>query len=131
MSEFIYTNNIPDTLGSDVVVVGGGPAGLCAAVAAARGGAKVLLVEKNAFCGGMATAGMGDVLSGIIGALLARKILPDNAIADNSVQSPLHRTAIAAYIHGLAGDIAADEYGEYSLTASDVVNSLYKVIKPQ
>ena len=58
MKEFIYSNNIPDTLEGDVVVVGGGPAGLCAAVAAARGGAKVILVEKNAFCGGMATAGM-------------------------------------------------------------------------
>ena len=58
MSEFIYTNNIPDTLESDVVVVGGGPAGLCAAVAAARGDAKVILVEKYGFLGGMATAGL-------------------------------------------------------------------------
>ncbi len=42
----------------DVLVVGGGPAGVCAAVAAARAGAKVTLIEKNGYCGGMATAGL-------------------------------------------------------------------------
>ena len=80
---------------------------------------------------GMATAGMGDVLSGIIGALLARKVPSDNLPYDSiNLPSALYRTAVAAYIHGLAGDIAAEEYGEYSLTASDVVSSVYKVIKP-
>ncbi|MBQ4119923.1 MAG: FAD-dependent oxidoreductase [Clostridia bacterium] len=42
----------------DVIVVGGGPAGICAAVSAARQGVKTLLVEQNGFCGGMATAGL-------------------------------------------------------------------------
>lgn len=42
----------------DVVVVGGGPAGVCAAIAAARQGVKTLLIEQNGFCGGMATAGL-------------------------------------------------------------------------
>lgn len=42
----------------DVVVVGGGPGGLPAAIAAARGGAKVLLVEKNGFLGGNLTIGL-------------------------------------------------------------------------
>ncbi|MBE5783854.1 MAG: FAD-dependent oxidoreductase [Clostridiales bacterium] len=43
---------------SDIIVVGGGPAGMCAAIAAARLGAKVTLVEQGAFCGGMATRGL-------------------------------------------------------------------------
>lgn len=43
---------------TDVLVVGGGPAGVCAAICAARRGAGVLLVEQNGFCGGMATAGL-------------------------------------------------------------------------
>lgn len=42
---------------ADVVVIGGGPGGIGAAVAAARGGAEVLLVEHYGFLGGMATAG--------------------------------------------------------------------------
>lgn len=47
-----------DKFGADVIVVGGGPAGMCAAIAAAREGVKVLLVEQGGFCGGMATQGM-------------------------------------------------------------------------
>lgn len=42
----------------DVIVIGGGPAGICAAIAAARQGVKTLLIEQNGFCGGMATAGL-------------------------------------------------------------------------
>ena len=42
----------------DVVVVGGGPAGVCAAIAAARNGAKTLIVEQGNCLGGMATQGL-------------------------------------------------------------------------
>lgn len=40
----------------DVVVLGGGPAGMAAAVAAARSGRSTLLVERYGFLGGMGTA---------------------------------------------------------------------------
>ncbi len=40
----------------DVVVLGGGPAGIAAATSAARHGAKTLLVERYGFLGGMGTA---------------------------------------------------------------------------
>ena len=43
---------------SDVVVAGGGIAGISAALAAARNGAKVLLIEKQCILGGLATAGL-------------------------------------------------------------------------
>ncbi|MFC3798368.1 FAD-dependent oxidoreductase [Cohnella sp. GCM10012308] len=42
----------------DVIVAGGGPAGIGAAVASARSGARTLLLERYGFLGGMATAGL-------------------------------------------------------------------------
>jgi len=61
---------------------------------------------------GMASGGTGDVLTGIVGALLARGLdAPDALVA-------------AVYLHGSAGDLAAARLGEESLVASDVIDSL-------
>lgn len=49
---------IKEGLQADVIVVGAGPAGMCAAIAAAREGVSVILVEQGGFCGGMATRGL-------------------------------------------------------------------------
>jgi hypothetical protein len=48
----------------DVVVCGGGPAGVAASLAAARGGARTLLIERYGFCGGMATAALVNPWAG-------------------------------------------------------------------
>src|SRR3990167_1428529 len=61
---------------------------------------------------GMATAGSGDVLTGIIGALLAQKLPPYEA------------AALGAILHGIAGEIAAAKKGSYGLIASDLIDAL-------
>lgn len=78
-------------------------------------GEKVYLVNRG--CSGMATAGSGDVLSGILGGLLAY----------NEVN--LLTVSAAAYINGLAGEEAEKEVGNVSLMASDTVRHIPDVIK--
>lgn len=65
---------------------------------------------------GMATAGSGDVLSGIIAGLLAQKTEPETA-------APL-----GVCLHGLAGDRMAEENGVYGLLARDIIEGLKKVM---
>jgi len=60
MRKMISTNVMTETpvvMKADVIVVGGGPAGCAAALAAARNGPKVSLIESYGFLGGMATIG--------------------------------------------------------------------------
>ena len=66
---------------------------------------------------GMATAGSGDVLTGIITALLARGYHQQNACI------------VGMYLHGLAGDIAVKTLGKESLTASDIIDYLPHAFK--
>lgn len=66
---------------------------------------------------GMATGGSGDVLTGILTALLAQGYSTTDA------------ALIGVYVHGLAGDLAASEIGETSLIAGDLVNYLPAAFK--
>lgn len=61
---------------------------------------------------GMATAGSGDVLSGIIAGLLAQGLEPEKA-------APL-----GVWLHGKAGDVAKERKGERSMTASDLIEAI-------
>ena len=58
MEKMIKQMEIPIKYTCDVAVVGGGPAGFCAALAAARNGADTILIEQYGCCGGMATTGL-------------------------------------------------------------------------
>jgi NAD(P)H-hydrate epimerase len=61
---------------------------------------------------GMATGGAGDVLTGIITGLLCQGMTPFDA------------ARLGAHVHGLAGDLAAEELGQVSLIASDLISFL-------
>ena len=65
---------------------------------------------------GMATAGSGDVLTGVILSLLGQGL------------EPLDAAVAGVYIHGASGDLASDAEGEAALIASDIVNYLGKAI---
>jgi NAD(P)H-hydrate epimerase len=60
----------------------------------------------------MASGGTGDVLTGVLGAFLARGMEPAAAVQ------------AAVYLHGSAGDVAAARLGQESLVAGDVIEAL-------
>jgi NAD(P)H-hydrate epimerase len=67
---------------------------------------------------GMATAGTGDVLTGMVGGLLAQGL------------SPWDAACTATYVHGLAGDLAATLHGQASMLARDVIQQIPHALTP-
>lgn len=61
---------------------------------------------------GMATAGSGDVLAGMIGGLLGQRM------------DPFQATLLGVYLHSLAGDFAARAHGHRSMTARDIIENI-------
>jgi len=66
---------------------------------------------------GMATGGTGDVLTGLIAALLGQGL------------DPFAAAQLGVYLHGLAGDLARDDLSEVSLIASDLLVYLPRVFR--
>lgn len=66
---------------------------------------------------GMSTAGTGDVLTGMITSLLGQGLTTFNA------------GKLGVYLHGLSGDIAREEFGEYSMIARDLIEYIPQAIK--
>ena len=66
---------------------------------------------------GLATAGTGDVLAGLITGLLAQGV------------SPIKATIAGVYLHGLAGNISSDKKTKYAVIASDVIDNIGEAIK--
>jgi NAD(P)H-hydrate epimerase len=67
---------------------------------------------------GMATGGSGDVLTGMAAGLIAQKVLP-----------VFEAVRLAVFLHGLAGDIAAEQLGETSVTATAILKAIPKAFR--
>ncbi len=87
-------------------------------------GAHTMVVSPDGRCffnstgnPGMASGGSGDVLTGMIMGWLAQNY------------SPLHSCLMAVYLHGRAGDLAANRKGYEGLTAGDIIEQIPKAIK--
>ena len=84
-------------------------------VAASSASPQIKLINRGT--PGMSTAGSGDVLSGIVTGLLGY------------IENEFDATVAAAYVNGLAGELAARGEGEISMTASDTVKHIAEAIK--
>ena len=87
-----------------------------------KGHHTIITDGERCFCNptgnpGMATGGSGDVLAGMITALIGQGL------------SPLEAAACSAWLHGAAGDLCAKELGEYAMLPSDILAALPRLLK--
>ncbi|MBQ9060991.1 MAG: NAD(P)H-hydrate dehydratase [Firmicutes bacterium] len=109
------------------IVVLKGPGTLVAF--AAKDGSADLFVNPTGNPG-MATGGSGDVLTGVVAALVAYGQAGSGMVGGiPSGISPIDATRTAVYMHGLAGDIAASRIGEIGMTAMDIIDALPEVFR--
>ena len=81
---------------------------------------RYLNISGNA---GMATAGSGDVLSGVIAGVLCMYLKAERK------PSMAMMAALGVYVHGLAGDLAAETVGQRGMTAGDIIRFLPEILK--
>jgi NAD(P)H-hydrate epimerase len=94
------------------------------AIACLKGAGTVVAQDQRVYVNttgnpGMATAGAGDVLAGILGAYLAQC-----AVRNDPTWTAFDAAAAAVHVHGLAGDLAAESLGRRALIASDLIRHL-------
>lgn len=64
----------------------------------------------------LATAGSGDVLTGVIASFMAQGYTPEIA------------ALLGVYIHGMAGELASETFGTYGVTATDIANNVGRAL---
>jgi NAD(P)H-hydrate epimerase len=72
---------------------------------------------------GMSTGGTGDILTGMIAALIAQDMIAQERIGPNP-NHPLMAILAAVHLHGLAGDVMRESVGEHSMVATDLLRGL-------
>ena len=123
MEKIQFAAEIPVARQEEVLVLGAGPAGLCAAVAAARNGAKTLLIEQSGFAGGMATAGLVNpfmtsyskssdvmVIRGLFEEIIRRLEEKDGAIHPEKIKAPSPYTSWITIGHDHVAPFDAEKF---------------------
>lgn len=128
METVSYTREVPVYKRFDVIVCGAGPAGICAAVAAARQGAKVALLERYGVPGGNLTCGHVGPILGMVGKgtmrdeLMALLEVPDNDMigrvgvahdmqrAKTVLTEFIHHENIEVYLQTMAADALVEDH---------------------
>jgi len=109
----------------DVVVVGGGPAGIAAAVSAARHGASTLLVERYGFLGGMGTAGGVTNFAGLYGKRKGEMTQLVRGVVDELIDRIAALNGVNAPQNGMGGRICVRSYdtSAYKLAADQLLGA--------
>ena len=109
----------------DVVVVGGGPAGIAAAVSAARHGASTLLVERYGFLGGMGTAGGVTNFAGLYGKRKGEMTQLVRGVVDELIDRIAALNGMNAPQNGMGGRICVRSYdtSAYKLAADQLLGA--------
>ncbi|MBR4313355.1 MAG: NAD(P)H-hydrate dehydratase [Lachnospiraceae bacterium] len=113
--EFVEKFNVTLLLKGPTTIVASSNVGASVNVRASFTSPLIKLIDRGT--PGMSTAGSGDVLSGIITGLLGY------------IENEFDATCAAAFVNGMAGEFAARDEGEISMTASDTVKHISEAIK--
>lgn len=71
---------------------------------------------------GMATAGSGDVLAGVLAGIYCMNLHRDR-------KDSIQMAALGVMLHGMAGDLAAKEIGEHGMKASDIARAVSEILR--
>ncbi|OHB57611.1 MAG: NAD(P)H-hydrate dehydratase [Planctomycetes bacterium GWF2_50_10] len=118
----LWTGLFREPMPDDKAQAAGLLAQRCGVVAVLKGAGSVVTDGKKYYVNetgnaGMATGGTGDVLTGVIAAMIGQKL------------ELFEAGVLGTYVHGLAGDIAEIKYGQVSLIATDVIACLADAFK--
>src|SRR5579862_3278894 len=107
----------------DVVVVGGGPAGIMAATAAARAGCSTLLIERYGFLGGAGTAGGLSTFCGLHARTNGEDVRVIRGLADEMLDRLVKLDGLNAPHLTIADGIAAQAFdiSAYKIAADELV----------